>query len=73
MATKTKLIATDKSPDDLPPQARLIVKTARGGATKDRVLRVLEATETAQKPGRILSYYKARLVKDGFIKLEEGA
>jgi predicted transcriptional regulator len=67
----TKYIATDKDPSELPPQARAIVKAAKNGATKERILKALEGGDTKQKPGRILSYYKTLLVKKGFLKVEE--
>jgi hypothetical protein len=59
----TKYIATDKDPSELPPQARAIVKAAKNGATKERILKALEGGDTKQKPGRILSYYKTLLVR----------
>ena len=67
----TKYIATDKDPSELPPQARAIVKAAKNGATKERVLKALEGGDTKQKPGRILSYYKTRLVDEGYLTVEE--
>lgn len=67
----TKYTATDKDPSNLPPQARAIVKAAKNGATKERVLKALEGGDTTQKPGRILSYYKTRLVDEGYLTVEE--
>lgn len=69
--SKITFTATEKDISDLPPQAKVIVKTARGGATKERILKALSVSESKQKPGRVLSYYKQMLVSKGFIKVVE--
>lgn len=56
----------------LVPQAKTIVDIVREAGTiskKDLIAKLSERLQTRQPAGRVLSFYKAKLVQDGYVSV----